>query len=267
MPEIHPTSIIDGEATLADDVVIGPGCVLSGPVALGPGTRLIGHVYLTGPLTMGRDNLVYPFACIGFAPQHAKYDPREPGLGTTIGDRNTFREHATVHRAFAEDHPTTIGDRNFFMAGSHVGHDSRVGDDCTLVQSAMLGGHAVVDNRVTIGGTTGVHQWCRVGRGAMLRGGVATSVDVPPFFMLTGINVVGGVNLVGLRRGGFARDEIDDVRWAYRVLCRQNLSMTTAIEALRARSDRPLIREYIDFIESSKRGIATGRPRPARGTI
>jgi len=264
--EVHPTAILDGDVQLADDVVIGPSCVLTGPVTLGQGTRLIGHVYLTGPLTMGARNVVYPFTCLGFAPQHAKYDPQTPGQGLVIGDQNTFREHVTIHRAFTDEGPTRIGNRNYFMATTHVGHDAQVGNDSTFVNGAMIGGHAIIEDKVLMGGDTAVHQFCRIGRGAMIGATNAASNNVPPWFMVTGINICGAVNLVGLRRHGFGRDEIDTVRWVYRTLCRSGLSEAHAIERLQQRADSPIVAEYLRFLEQSDRPICKGIGTRARGS-
>ncbi|MDY7108603.1 MAG: acyl-ACP--UDP-N-acetylglucosamine O-acyltransferase [Planctomycetota bacterium] len=266
MADVHSTAIIEGEVRLEDDVVIGPHCALTGPLTLGPGTRLIGHVYLHGPLTMGRGNTVYPFACLGFAPQHAKYEPEELGQGLVIGDGNTFREHVTIHRAFEKKAPTRIGDRNYFMAASHAGHDCLIGSDCTFVNNSATAGHCIVEDRVIVGGGTVVHQFCRLGRGAMLSGAMGLSMDLPPWFMLTGNNVCGSINLVGLRRSGAARDEIDDVRWVYRTLYRAGMSIRKALEVIRRRSDRPMIAEYVRFIDSSERGICPARGKASRGT-
>jgi len=263
MPEVHSTSIIDERATLADDVRIGPNCVIMGEVTLGPGTILIGNVYLHGPLTIGQNNVIYPFACLGFAPQHADFDPHTPGLGAVIGDRNTFREHSTVHRAFTDEGPTRIGNDNVFMANSHTGHDCQIGNNCTFASSG-LGGHCVVEDRVTVGGGTGVHQFVHLGEGAMLSGALGTSLDVPPWFMLTGISVCGSINIVGLRRSGMPRENIDRIRWVYRTLYRQGLSMTNAVKRLREQADCPIVQQYVDFIEGSQRGICHGVDRPAR---
>lgn len=263
--QIHPTAILEGDVQLADDVVIGPHCVLNGPVTIAAGTRLIGNVYLQGPLTLGERNVIYPFACLGFAPQHAKYDPQKPGLGTVIGSGNTFREHVTIHRAYTEDGPTRVGDNNYFMVNSHVGHDSIVGDNNTFVNNVALGGHVVLHDRVLLGGNSGVHQFCRIGTGAMLAAGTITTLDVPPWFMLTGTNMCGSVNLIGLRRNGFTSDLIGDVRWVHRTLCRSGLPVTTALERMRERIDSPIVADYVRFIESSKRGVCTGRARQIRG--
>jgi UDP-N-acetylglucosamine acyltransferase len=265
MPTVHPTAILEGEIKLAEDVIVGPCCVLTGPIVLGSGCRLIGHSYLHGPLRAGADNIVYPFSCLGLAPQHAGFDPETPGRGLVIGTGNTFREHVTVHRAFTDEGPTSIGDRNYFMTSSHAGHDCQIGNDCVLVSGALLGGHVLVQDRVTVGGGTVIHQFCRLGRGAMLGGGLANSVDVPPWFMLTGISLCGSVNLVGMRRNGLDHEQIDTVRWVYRTLYREKRSLQSALAVLRERGDDPLVAEYIDFIEGSKRGIATARPRAVRG--
>jgi UDP-N-acetylglucosamine acyltransferase len=266
MGEIHPTTTIEGEVRFADDVAIGPHCVVIGPVTIESGTRLIGNVYLQGPLTIGRGNVIYPFTCLGFAPQHAKFDPNQPGQGLVIGDDNTFREHVTIHRAFTTEGPTRIGDRNYFMATSHAGHDCMIGDDCTFVNGSMLGGHVIVQDHVIVGGGSTVHQFVRLGHGAMLSGGMGTGLDLPPWFMLTGNNICGSVNLVGLRRSGMSSRQIDEVRWVYRTLYRQGMSLKQALEVIKERADSPLIAEYVRFIESSERGICTARPKAARGT-
>jgi len=267
MPEIHPSAILEGEVELAGDVVVGPHCVLTGPVTLGAGTRLIGGVWLQGPLVMGERNVVYPGACLGFAGQDLKWDPREPGAGVVIGDDNVFREGSTVHRATSHETPTRIGSRGMWMAQAHAGHDTLVGDDCVFANSTALGGHSRVDDRVITGGGLMVHQFCRIGRGTMLSGGVATSRDLPPFFMLTGINVAGSLNLVGMRRMGMSREEIDDVRWVYRTLYRQGHSLTSAVAELETRRERPLVAEYLDFLATSKRGICTGAGDAKRGNF
>jgi UDP-N-acetylglucosamine acyltransferase len=269
MPTIHPTAVIDGDVSLADDVVIGPQCVLDGTngrISIGAGSRLISSVNLAGPLIIGERNTLYPHACLGFAPQDLKWDPLRAGAGVVIGDGNTFRECSTVHRATTDDRPTTIGENNYFMAASHVGHDSRVAGHCILAQGAMLGGFVEVADRVNIGGATGVHQFCRVGRGCMLSGGMALMQDLPPHFMLTGVNLAGGPNLIGLRRSRTPPAVIDEIRWVYRTLYRSGLSMKSALAMLRAHVPSPTIDEYISFIEQSKRGICQGRTRAVRST-
>lgn len=265
--QIHPTSAIEGDVQLADDVVIGPQCVLTGPITIAAGTRLIGHAYLNGPLTLGAKNVIYPFACLGFAPQHAKFDPNKPGLGLVIGSGNTFREHVTVHRAYTDEGPTRIGNNNYFMVNSHVGHDSILGDNNTFVNAALVAGHVQIGDRTLFAGGGAVHQFCRVGDGAMIAAMTYSTLDVPPWFMLTSINMTGSVNLVGLRRNGFTSEQISEVRWVHRTLCRSGLPVANALERLREKMNSPIIADYVRFIESSRRGVCTGRARQIRGNV
>ncbi len=265
MPTVHPTAILDGDITLADDVEIGPNCVLQGDITIGPQCRLLGNVYLQGPLTMGEANLCYPFVCLGFSPQSTGYDHEAAGHGVVIGDRNRFREHVTVHRAMTDDGPTRVGDDNYFMVNSHAGHDCRVGSRNILANNVALGGHVTTGDRINIGGGTMVHQFCRVGDGAMLSGAMGLSYDLPPHFMLTGINRAGGINLVGLRRSGATKEEIEQVRWVFKMLYRRNLTMQTAIDALQERAHEPKVQMYIDFIATCERGICPGHTKTQRG--
>lgn len=267
MPDIHPTAILEGDINLAEDVSIGPNCVLTGDITLGSGTKLIGHVYLTGPITMGENNIVYPFSCLGFAPQHANFDPGTPGKGLVIGEGNTFREQVTIHRAFEDEKPTTIGDRNLFMVSSHAGHDCSIGNDCTFANNALLAGHVIIEDRVILGGSAVVHQHCRIGYGAILSGIVGTGFDLAPWFMLTAINFAGSINLVGLRRNGVSRSDIDDAKWAYKVICKQGLSLSLIKEELQTRADSPMIADYIRFVNVSTRGLCRARAKAARGTV
>ncbi len=270
MPTVHPTAVIDGDVSLADTVAIGPYCVLdgtTGPISIGSGTRLLSTVHLTGPLTVGLRNTIYPNACLGFPAQDLKWDPARPGAGVVIGNDNTFREGVTVHRATSDETPTTIGSDNFLMGIAHIGHDARVGDNNIIGQAAMLGGFVEVADRVNIGGAAGVHQNCRVGRGCMLGGNQVLLQDLPPFFMLTGSNVAGSLNLIGLRRSHTPPAVIEEIRWVFRTLYRRGLSMKSARSALRDHEPTPTIDEYIDFIDRSRRGICQGRSKSIRAAI
>lgn len=269
MPEVHASAVLRGEVELAEDVVIGPGCVLDGElgaVKVGGGTRLLGHAWLYGPLVLGPGNTVYPFACLGLAPQHAKFDLATPGPGLVVGEDNIIREQVTMHRAYEDARPTRVGDGNMFMVGAHVGHDCTVGNDCTMVNNTALGGHVEVADRVTIGGATAVHQFCRIGEGAMLAGGHTATRDIPAWFMLTAASLCGAVNLIGMRRHGLTSAQIDQVRWAHRTMCRERHPRNVLLQRLRERSGDPLIDAYIAFVETSKRGIQSGRGQSVRGT-
>lgn len=263
MPKVHPTAILDGEVELADDVEIGPWCLLSGSVRLGPGCRLMARVTLQGPLVVGANNRFWPNTCIGTAPQSARFDPFHAGPGTVIGEGNSFREHVTIHRATHESDPTRIGDRNYFMAGSHAGHDVQVGNNCTLANGSLLGGHAILEDGVLTGGNSAVHQFCRVGTGAMISGCAAVSLDLMPHFTVSAINFAGSINMVGLRRRKFSLEQIATVRWVYKTFCRAGLSVRVATDRLRSRAGDPVIDQYIEFVDRSTRGLVTRHGREA----
>jgi len=268
MAKIHPTALLEGEINLADDVVIGPHCVLRGNITIGSGTTLLGNAYLTGSLSMGEGNVIYPFSSIGFAAQDVNYasDLYEPGI--VIGNENIFRENITLHRA-TQKSPTTIGNNNYFMTTAHVGHDCHIGNHVTMVTGSCLGGHACLQDNVIIGGMSGAHQFVTIGRGAMLAGSFITTYDVLPYFMLTGTNTVGSINIIGMRRSGMKNNERTRRKEIFKLLYRSGKSLGKAIEELKTQDDE-IAREYIDAIEQSKRGIVplTTENRSARrGTL
>jgi len=215
LPEIHPTALIDSHARLADDVRVGPYCVIEGDVTIGAGTILRSHVTIHGPTVIGQHNHFWPFVAIGFEPQDLKYSGQTAGV--RIGDHNRFREGATVHCSTSVDQPTTLGDHNFVMTNAHVGHDSIMGNHVSLVTGAMLGGHVTILDRAFVGGGGAIHQFCRVGRLSFTGGGGASiSKDLPPYCMADYKNAVTGVNLVGMRRAGIDRLSIDSFRKAFK---------------------------------------------------
>ena len=255
MPQIHPTAIIDDQATLAEDVVVGPNCIVEGPVTLGPGTKLMAQCYLKGPLTLGENNTVYPFATIGLEAQDWKADPSHTGPGTVIGDGNVFRESVSIHRASKDEHPTTIGNKNYFMACSHVAHDCVIGNDCMFANSALLGGHCEVGDRVILGGNCGVQQFCRIGRLSMVGGAEGMTMDLPPFCMIHHTKQVSALNLIGLRRAGL-RPHIAALREAFNIYYRHGIPGGKALDMIDEKLGQdPCVREFVDFIRESKRGV------------
>jgi UDP-N-acetylglucosamine acyltransferase len=263
MPTIHPTAIIEGDVSLADDVVVGPWCHLSGvlgPLRVGAGTRLRSRVTLEGPLDLGSGNDLYPNVSIGGAPQDLGFHPDTPGAGLIIGNKNCFREGVSIHRPKTAL-PGRIGDSNYWMANSHAGHDCIVGNHCIFSNGVLLAGHVEVADRVIMGGSAAVHQFARVGRGAMISGLSGVVQDLCPFFLVTEINVAWSVNVVGLRRQGATSATIDTVRWVHQTICRSGLLLKNAVEVLRSRAGDPLVDEYLAFIAASKRGVATARGR------
>lgn len=157
MPTIHPTAIVDPECELADDVEIGPLCVLTGAVRLAAGVRLRSHVTIQGPVTIGAGSTLYPYVAIGFPPQDFKVNPDDPTAGVSIGKGCVVREHAVVHAASNTDTPTTIGPRNMLMSATHVGHDCITGADCVLVTYAGLSGHVTLGDGVILSGHAGIY--------------------------------------------------------------------------------------------------------------
>ncbi len=265
MAEVHPTAIVDPEAELSEDVRVGPFTVIGPGVRIGAGTRILGQCWLEGPTRIGQENVLYPGVRLGTPPQSISRDPAIPGPGLVIGDRNVFREGVTIHRAMMDDGPTRVGDGNYLMTNSHLGHDVVLGDRCILASGVVIGGHASLGDRVNIGGNTAVHQFVRIGDGAMLSGVSGTSLDVPPWFMVTAINICGSLNLVGMRRSGMARADIDRVRWVFRQV---SLGGTRAglIRRLESRSDEAMIATYLKWFSAAVRGWCTTRGRKSRGT-
>lgn len=256
-PLIHPTAVVSPDARLAADVRVGPYAIIDGPVELAAGCAVHAHAHLMGRVTAGEGNDFGPGCVIGDRPQHLGYKG-EPTT-VTIGHGNTFREHTTVHRGMpvgAGRGVTTIGDGNYFMCGSHVGHDCIVGNNVILVNGTLLGGHVEVGDRALISGNSGIHQNCRVGRLALVRGLSTVTMDVPPFWMLKTPNAPAGVNLIGMRRAGMASADIQAVRKAFNLLYRGDLMLSLAVARVEAElGANPAVREVIAFIRSSKRGI------------
>jgi UDP-N-acetylglucosamine acyltransferase len=251
---IHPTALVSPEAELADGVEVGPYVVVEGAVRLGEGCLVRPFAHLIGPLTMGRGNQVYSGAVLGERPQHLKYN-NEP-TGVEVGDNNVFRENVTVHRGTTHSWKTVIGSNNFFMAGSHVAHDCRVGSGCILANGALLGGHCVIEDGAYLSGNSAVHQFVRVGRLALLSGVSGTTKDVPPFIIQQEINWVVGVNVVGMRRAGLTGAQIDAVRRAYHVLFREGHAMPHALALVEAELGAiDVVRELVGFIRKSPRGV------------
>jgi UDP-N-acetylglucosamine acyltransferase len=257
MPTVHPTSHVSKEADLAADVEIGPLCVITGRVTLGKGVRLLASVHISGPVAIGEGTILYPGACIGFPGQDYKIKPGDPTAGVVIGAHCIIREHATVHAATRPDEPTRIGDRVFMMVNSHVGHDGRVGSNVIMVNNSAMGGHAQLADNVTLGGGALLHQFDRIGRLAFVSGGAQLSTDVPPFCMAWKRNELAGLNLVGMRRSGIARDQITAVREAYRRAFRSGVSKPEMLAILTdlGRSCPP-VAEIAEFVGSAKRPLA-----------
>jgi UDP-N-acetylglucosamine acyltransferase len=262
MPQVHPTASVSREAILADDVQIGPMCVLDGPVRLAPGVRLIGNVYIQGPASIGENTILYPFACIGFPPQDYKFKPGDRTAGVVIGRDCLIREHATVHAASNDHTPTSIGDKVFMMANSHIAHDCRVGNSVIMVNNCAIAGHSQLGDNVTLSAAALVHQFNRVGRLGFVSGASALTNEMPPFCVAWGRNQMIGINLVGLRRSGMPREHITLIRRAYREAFRSRVPKAEALAILRQiGSECPPVMEMADFVATARRAIVDALPR------
>lgn len=253
---VHPTAVVSAAALIGDGVRVGPYAVIDGPVTIGPDCVLGPHVHLVGPLVLGRGNFVGTGTVIGTDPQHLGYQGQP--ARTEIGDFNTFREHVTVHRGshVAGYGVTLIGDRNYFMAHSHVGHDSRVASNCVLANAALMGGHCELQDRVFMAGSSALHQFVRMGRLSLLTGLEGVSKDVVPFLTVKDRYTVLGVNSIGMRRAGIPTADILVVRQAFRVLYRSDLMLKQAVDRIAAElGEHPLVAEMVAFVRSSRRGV------------
>lgn len=257
MMAIHPTAVIDPRAEIHPGVEIGPYVVVQGPVKIGHGTRIMAHAFITGWTEVGEDNDIHPGVVLGDAPQDKAYGGEESYL--KIGARNVFREYVQVHRGTTPGSSTVIGNDNFLMAGSHVGHNCRLGDHVVLTNGALLGGYVEVGSHAFISGNCVVHQFVRVGEFSLMRGLSGTSRDVPPFSIVDWQHTVRGVNVVGLKRAGFDERRIRAIKEAFRTLFRAGRNLALAIKEVEANGEVPPdVAVLLEFIKSSKRGVCFG---------
>lgn len=255
-PFIHPTAIVARGAELGPGVSIGPYSVIGPHVRLGRDTAIGSHAVVEGRTTLGARNRIFPFSSVGARPQDLKYRD-EPSV-LDIGDDNIVREYVSINPGTsAGTMATRIGNRCLFMVSSHVAHDCEVGDQVILANGAALGGHVSVADFGIIGGLAGVHQYVRVGESALCAAGAMVSMDVPPFCTAAGDRArLHGLNLVGLRRRGFAAKTITDLKRAYRLLFRTGEGRREAVEHVRGLLGHvPEVGRLLDFVAASARGV------------
>ena len=248
---IHPTALVAAGAELGADVDIGPYCTIGPRVRIGDRVRLVSHVVIEGATEVGEDTLVHAFAVLGGPPQHLAHRGEETRL--VVGARNRIREHVTMHTGTVLGGGVTrVGSDSLYMVASHVAHDCVVGDHVTFANNATLGGHVQVGDYVFMGGLSAVHQFTRIGRFAFAGGGAIVTKDVIPFGSVWGSQaVLGGLNLVGLKRRGFSREAINELRAAYRLLFAPEGTFQERLddmeEAHRGSSE---VMEIVDFIRA-----------------
>jgi len=254
---IDPSARIAPDVELAPDVEVGPGVIIDGPSRIGAGCRILAHAYIGPYTTMGEDNLIGFGAVIGYDPQDYAFTGGESY--TLIGHHNLIREYVTIHRGTKPGSATRVGNHNFLMALSHMAHNSSLGDHVVLVNGALVGGYVEVADRAFISANCLLHQFIRVGTLVMMRGGARASRDLPPFCNIDDTHTVKGLNLVGLRRAGFSREQIAPLRQAVRILFGTRMNLKLALERVEAEVPlTPEVAHLLEFIRASRRGVAVG---------
>ena len=253
---IHSSAVVDPGAELQPDVHVGPFSVIGPGVVLGSGTRVGSHVVIEGPTRIGERNRIHSFSVLGGAPQDKKY--RGEASTLEIGNDNVIREYCTFNRGTGGGGMTTrVGDGNWIMAYVHIAHDCRVGDDNVMANATTLAGHVEVEDCVTLGAFTVVHQFCRIGGHAFSAMGAVILKDVPPFVTVAGNSASPrGLNTVGLRRRGFPVPAMQALKSAYKVVYKRGLTLDSAVEQLAAPANESAeVSRFLDFVRSSGRGI------------
>ncbi|TDK47393.1 acyl-ACP--UDP-N-acetylglucosamine O-acyltransferase [Antarcticimicrobium luteum] len=248
MARVHSSAIVEPGARLGEGCVVGPFCMVGPQVVLGDRVELKSHVVVTGDTQIGEETVVFPFAVIGEVPQDLKY--RGENTSLIIGARNRIREHATMNPGTEGGGGVTrIGNDGLFMAGSHIAHDCQIGDRVILVNHVSIAGHCVLEDDVIVGGLSGVHQWVRVGRGAIIGGLTRVTNDVIPYGLVQAPRgELDGLNLIGLKRRGVARADITALRAAFQMLAQGEGTFQDRARRLGEETDSAYVREIVDFV-------------------
>ncbi|MFH1995838.1 MAG: acyl-ACP--UDP-N-acetylglucosamine O-acyltransferase [Candidatus Omnitrophota bacterium] len=249
--------VAQGAAISSEDVQIGPYAIIEDGVMIGPGVKVWPHAYIAKGTEIGEGTEVHMGAVIGHTPQDFGHEGGESFV--KIGKRNIIREYTTIHRGTKNGSATIIGDDNFFMVSSHVGHNCEIGNKVIVSNGALLAGYIQVEDMAFISGNVVIHQFCRIGKLAMIGGFSGVNKDVPPFMLVRGPSMVRSVNLVGLRRAGFSNKLIGQVKEAFRTIYRSGFNTTQAIEKLRSGDQPPEVRHLVEFVERSRRGICDAK--------
>jgi UDP-N-acetylglucosamine acyltransferase len=254
---IHSTAIVSPQAEIASDAEIGPYCIVGDAVSIGPRTRLLAHIFLEGPLSIGSDNLFYPYCSCGVAPQDKKY--RGEASETRIGNRNTIREFVTIHRGTEGGGLlTSIGDDNLLMAYVHVAHDVIIQNHTILANGVTFAGHVTVEDYANIGGLSAIHQFCRIGRHSLIGSRSVIKQNVLPYSVTATDHKseTYGANRIGLERGGFAAEAIEPLQNTFRMLSNAGLNTTQALARIEKEIPQTAeVKELLAFIRASDRGF------------
>ncbi len=252
---IDKSAIVEKGVIIGKNVEIGPFCVVKKGVKLANGVKLISHVHIEGDTDIGENTTIYPFSSIGTPPQDLSYNGENVKL--IIGKNNIIRENVLINPGTAkENYQTIIGDNNLLMGSTHIAHDAILGNNIVMVNQAMVAGHVRVGDNVVIGGATPIHQFVHIGEGSMIGGASAVSQDIPPFCLAEGNRaILKGLNLIGLRRRGIDRREIDLLKESYKKLFRQNRILKEVATEILKINKSIYVKKLCEFILNTKRGI------------
>ncbi|MDH3716810.1 MAG: acyl-ACP--UDP-N-acetylglucosamine O-acyltransferase [Planctomycetota bacterium] len=263
---IHPSALVDPDACVGQHVSIGPFCVVEKNTVIGDGCQLDGRVTIKQDTVLGVNNHVCEGAVLGGQPQHIHAGAELGRL--VIGSGNSIRENVTIHRGLRAEDVTRIGDHNMLMVNAHIAHDCQIGDHVVIINNAMIAGHATIEDRAYLAGGAGVQQFRRVGKVAAVGGYGRIVKDLPPFVTLDGnANGIVGLNLVGLRRAGYSRDDIRQLKDAYRVIYRSGLSWQEVLQRLPQEFPEGPAAEFYPFFSTGEHGFMPERRAPGPATV
>ncbi len=254
MAKIHATALVDPGAKLAPGVEVGPYSIIGAHAVVGKDTKIAGHVTIEGHTEIGERCRIYSYACLGSAPQVRKL-PAKSYL--KVGDDNTIREYVTMNPGMNEEGVTLIGNKNFLMMNVHIAHDCRLGNEITVANAVALAGHVLVEDHATIGGLSGVHQYVRIGKYAMIGGLSKAVADIPPFSTCDGNPATFyGINALGLKRAGFSSEDRLLIRRALKILLASGKGLSSAVEEVsREFPSNANVQYVLNFLKNSKRGV------------
>ena len=257
MSNIHPSAVIDPSAQIDPSTQIGPFVVIGPDVQIGKNNRIGPHCVIENT-TMGDNNELIASCFIGVKPQDLSY--KDEHTRVVMGNGNKIRECVTIHRSTFVDKPTTVGNNNLLMANSHLAHDVQMGNNVIVANSTGIAGHVIIEDRAVISGMVGVHQFSPIGSLAMVSGGTMATLDIAPYCIAEGNRAkLIGINIIGLRRAGFSREVIMEIKRAFKLLFRTHKTLEEAMAELEAAKPCKEVQHMIDFCRSSKRGLTRAK--------
>ena len=262
--DVAPTAKVHPEARIGPQCHVGESCVIEQDVALGRGCVLEPYVYIKRWTTLGEENEISASTVLGTDPLDKNFTGERSYL--RIGDRNRIREHYTISRGTAPESETLLGDGNYIMTAGHIAHNCRIGSNVVLASCSLVSGYVDIEDQAFVSGQVAIHQYSKIGRLAMIAGGVRVNLDAPPFFLYGGLYIKpDGLNKVGLRRAGFTREQMNVLKQAYQLLYRSGLKLSDALERIEREIPDENTLHLVEFIRGSKRGIAreAGRGKAA----